>query len=189
MKTNKLIAAILFLVACAPLSSVAHADLVYDFYNHPLDQNGHSLSGTITTTDTAHADGSLTAGEVISWSWSTSGSNPISGSSSDLNSSTLINGWVSISPTEITLAQPNIMSQEQYGLVLSGSAGRLIWVRDEDGFGGFTELFEAQGSWQSYSPGMSNTDPWLVATVSTVPEPSSGLALLALVGYCLRRRR
>lgn len=168
----------------------AQADLVYDFQSHSADQSGHSLTGSIVTTDNAINDGILITSEVVSWNWSISGPNAASVSSTDSGATTFLQGDVLISASGITIGQPNIMSDDTYALEIgNNSSGRLSWSRSEF-FGTFTEIYQGANAWSTFSPGMSGSDPWQVANLSTVPEPSGGLvATMGIAGLLLQRRR
>ena len=172
-------------------SGSSRADLIYTFSNHLSDQSGHTLFGTIRTTDTAPNDGSLLANEILGWSFTMTGPNATSASSTDQSSYTIVNGDVSISATEITLAAPNVMSSDIYSLIIGSGTGRVVWYREDD-FGATNDLYEATGAWSTPFPSMSNTDPWQIATLQVVPEPSSfsiiGIAGLAWIGIRRKRR-
>src|SRR5262245_31502657 len=50
-----------------------HAARVYQVVNYPLEQFGHTINGTITTTDDAPLDSILQATEILDWQWSITG--------------------------------------------------------------------------------------------------------------------
>jgi hypothetical protein len=186
--------AFVFLAISHLAGTQATADLVYAIENHASDQNGHTVSGLITTTDAAINDGWLLASEVLSWEFATSGPTSTSISSTDASALLQISGDVMISATSINLEQPLVMSGFLNRIEMSHSDGsRLIWHRDEF-FGEFTDIYQSfsqnNGAWTNNSPIMSGTDPWLVATrVSSVPEPTSIAMFGSVAGLGLIRRR
>lgn len=173
----------------------SRADIIYSIENHPSDQNGHSVSGLITTTDAAINDGYLVASEILGWEFAISGPTSTSVLSTNAGSFLQLSGDVLISANEITLEQPGIMSGFLNRIELGHSDGsRVIWHRDEF-FSSFTEIYQGfsqnNAAWVNNSPSMSGTNPWLVATrlaTDAVPEPSSLSLLGALTGLVLIRR-
>ncbi len=194
LRTISLIAAITISSIWAPS---ANAALIYDLANYPADQNGHSLSGTITTTDTAPDDGQLLATEILSWEIDVIGPHGFSGAMSDANSNTLAAG-VAITPTEIVLPYPQIIGVYDFQLYIKDHAARLAYVRAHEPFGvGFFSFYTAErpaapDAWHVVEPLMNNsppnhgTAPWVVGT--RVPEPSSLMLLCSLAGVALFRR-
>ncbi|MCA9239635.1 MAG: hypothetical protein KDA37_05525, partial [Planctomycetales bacterium] len=63
----------LLIVPLLLAAASAHAERIYRLVDYPDLQNGHTLSGTITTTDDAPDDGLLHAGEIVAWEWSSTG--------------------------------------------------------------------------------------------------------------------
>lgn len=79
----------------------AHAERIYHLVDYPDLQNGHTLSGTITTTDDAPDDGLLDAEEILAWQWSITGSRTFM-QSSELETRRIVDG-MSISARGIEL--------------------------------------------------------------------------------------
>ena len=67
--------------------------IIYAIQNYPADQDGYTLSGTITTDGVI---GGLAASDIVSWSWTISypGESPVTFSSSDPQTGIFL-GWVS----------------------------------------------------------------------------------------------
>ena len=69
-------------MACVPLLHV-RADVIYEIVDYPEEQNGWTLSGTISVLDTAKDDSLLDGAEITEWDWTASkGGNVATGSSS-----------------------------------------------------------------------------------------------------------
>ena len=75
------------------LVPAAHAARIYELVNYPDLQSGHTLSGTITTTDDAPDDGLLETEEIRDWEWMISGQTNI---------------WAVYEPTNGTAYPPTI---------------------------------------------------------------------------------
>ncbi len=194
LRTTLVIAAIATSLFFVP---IANAALIYDLADYPAHQNGHSLSGTITTTDTAPDDGQLMATEILAWEFEIIGPHGFGGALSDPNSHTSGTG-VMITPTEIILPYPPITFFGVYGFTLRTDDGTLDYVRAHDPFGvGFFNWYRAYrhpepDPWFADAPLMNNappnheTAPWVVAT--RVPEPSGFMLVCSLAGAVLFRR-
>ena len=166
-----------------------HADLTYQLTDNVAEQNGHSLTGQIVTTDSAPDDGVLDVGEVLSWNYSVSGPTPLA--ANDL--ATNILGIVSISPTAITLSEPTIdpsINELQLGV---GNES-LLYTRIVDiGGAGVFDIYRASDgnneAWDFVDPVFEGAldGTWTIATL--VPEPSgnalvaSGIAMIALLRH------
>lgn len=182
------------------LGSVSQASLIYSFEDYANFQNGHTLSGTITTTDSAPDDGLLVSAEILDWSFSVIGPNGFS-ASKNANSPPEVFGEVGISATQITIGFPPNEPEAnelnfQTGL---GQFPQLRYLQINDPFGaGVIEQYEAglSGSaWQTF-PNALGGNPWVVATAAVtaapLPEPSSLLVwslASSLVGLMWWRRR
>lgn len=179
----------------------AHAERVYHLVDYPALQNGHTLSGTITTTDDAPADGILKTAEILDWHWSITGQNPYS---AYYNPSP---------PTGLTtnLAQNIAISASIIGLPMDAAARLYLNHFPMTGAPpGSIELFLSwqtflnnQGTyasssalqypardtqipiWTSFLTSPSNI--WLVAVA--IPEPSIFISLLLLIVTACNTRR
>ncbi len=199
------------LVAAIIISSLSTRDagavLIYDFASYPADQDGHSLAGTIVTTDSAPNDGFLMDAEILSWAFEVSGPRGFSSSSSDPSSDAQVFGNVAITTTEITMAYPQTLGDTNdlqfYG---NNFGSRLAYFRVNDPFlvGVFStytanrnRLNANDAAWTVNNPLMNNSPqtsidaPWVIAT--RVPEPTGFTLMCTLAGPALfviaRRRR
>ena len=172
--------------------------ITYTIQNYPADQNGATLSGTITTDG---AVGTLATTDFLSWSWTITppGETPLTLSSSDAGAQVfLFPGSVLVaSQSAITIAPRQdsidgssfaLESLSQGGDVLSGLE------YDRPGNGGGPSFYSATNNegadiWFTQNAAMGGTDPWVIALAgSAVPEPSSILLLsLGTAGVLLIR--
>ncbi|MGP0069831.1 MAG: PEP-CTERM sorting domain-containing protein [Isosphaeraceae bacterium] len=168
------------------------APITYAIQNYPADQNGATLSGTITTDGTI---GELMDSNVLSWSWTITptGGTPFTLSSVDVGSGFGITGTgVSASTSEITIASP----------ISQGFLNDMVFT-GIDAAGLFYDRFVGAGTyygsvpntipvWNTGNPAMGGTDPWVIA-VASVPEPSTltlaGLGVVSVLAFGLARRR
>lgn len=164
------------LMGVAGLCSTACGDIIYTMEDHPAFQNGHSLSGTITTTDTAPDDGLLLSSEIVDWAFSVSGPNAFTAAKSTGSPAPVVTGAVGISPTAITMQFPVIdpsVNELTFSQMAGGPTIRYLQVLDFTGPGVFGEYsgIATAGSdaWQSLPDETGLGNPWLIATA--VPEP------------------
>ncbi len=171
-------------------ANIAEAGAItYAIENYPADQEGYTLSGTITTDGVI---GGLAASDIVSWSWTISypGEPPVTFSSSDPQSGVFLDGAVVASQSAIIVglpSQPGANFLELYQGVPGSIENAIVYnrllsaglppVNDYDG------ATSAIGGWSTYSPSMGGTDPWVIAATTAVPEPSS-LALAGLAVTC-----
>ena len=188
-------AATLCLLLVVP--QMTKADMIYDLQNYPADQNGHTLSGTITTDGTI---GSLQGGNIISWNVTIDAVDKFS--SQDFPAGTNLSGTGLIAtPTELTLATP---TTGQNSLYINSSPGGLfndvLWIRyPVGGLDVYLAAYQAPNLtttlWSTSSPQMGGTDPWVLGEAQTtaVPEPSAivlvGSAIVCGLAYGLARKR
>jgi PEP-CTERM motif len=168
--------------------------ITYSIQNYPADQNGASLSGTITTDGTI---GNLASSDILSWSWTITplGGTPFTLTSSDPDSITNVLGSLVASASEITIAVPVNGGAETNDLTLenAGGIGSLEYSRESGGSVYFGYTASNAPIWFTGNPSMGGTDPWVIATAS-VPEPSTitlaGLgAVVGLLHGLARKRR
>jgi hypothetical protein len=188
----------------------ARADIVYNLVSYPGDQGGWTLSGSITTDGTL---GYLTATSpafdvpaIKSWTWTASlGNNSVTFSSTDPSATLNLYGTLIATPTELLLPFPTLALQSTYNseeLWLYGETELLRWVRVNNnpppivsyGPPGYWEDYRASDGvylWNNPSPSMGGGDPWLIAQVAQLPEPSglviAGLSTVVLLGYARHR--
>ena len=92
------------------------ADVVYNLNSYPSEQNNGALSGSITVTDTASNDGSLTDAEILRWTWTAqdaTAENTLSASSTDPGALGSVRGAI-ITPSDILLPAPGILALYAY---------------------------------------------------------------------------
>lgn len=175
------------LVALLAAPCFCNAGLItYSIQNYPADQNGANVSGTITTDGTI---GNLSAGDILSWSWTITpaGGTAFTFSSTEGTSRLYVSGSVVASPSEITIAEPSLGYENAFEFMAYG--GGADYYRND-----FTDFYSAENVWFTYNPSMGGTDPWVIAVASAaVPEPSSltlaGLAVLSGLAHGLARTR
>ena len=162
----------------------AHAARIYQLVNYPALQEGHTLAGTITTTDDAPDDSVLEAAEILHWQWTITGPNNLS---ADGSSPTQLEGITittnSIEFPSLSTAVLSLRNQSQFEEPLPA----LAWFhRFNDDSGMFeptylatvvTDVSRPPSIWSSNLAGLA-TSSWIVATI--VPEPSC--CLLAVLG-------
>ena len=174
-------------LALTALPPVVSADLTYNLQNYPADQNGWTLSGTITTDGNF---GTLTPLDITSWTFTiTNGTSTHSATSTIASVSGLIANQTSLQLPFNTqqdflfLDSGFELNYEHDFMTNAYSAGEL------NQFGQFVPF------WDTTNPAMGGTDPWVIAVAATtaVPEPSSlimvlGLGAIGMFGYAWRRR-
>lgn len=196
----------LFLLAltlsCWLGSVPTHAARIYNIVDYPDLQNGHTVSGTITVSDSAPEDGLLTTEEILDWEWEVSDGLEVTPgqmhpTEPDSSSFTEVLG--------IEIDSQGVYFSHELGQIFklqintnTNSRGYnthdLAWL---SGFPDFSSLYAFSGiiggdmltvAWVTDLP--ASPDRWLIAT--SVPEPS-GLALsccvIAYAAAMLRRRK
>ena len=158
------------------LGSIVQADLLYRFEDYPGIQDGHTLSGTIRTYESAPDDGLLQTDEITDWYIDVSGSD---GFALDSNSNHLlaIEGLVHITPTEISIAH---IESNFNGLSFRDGRQSLQYSRVSDELGaGFYDAYSAspganRQAWYALDPIELGWEPWKVASFETIEKRSSG---------------
>jgi PEP-CTERM motif len=172
--------------------------ITYTIQNYPADQNGATLSGTITTDG---AVGTLATTDFLSWSWTITppGETPLTLSSSDAGAQVfLFPGSVLVaSQSAITIApRQDSIDGSSFALESLSQGGEQLSSLEYDrpGSGGGPSFYSARNNegadiWFTQNPAMGGTDPWVIALAgSAVPEPSSILLLsLGTAGVLLIR--
>jgi hypothetical protein len=194
-----LIVALLFAATMLP----CHADHVYQLVDYPANQEGHTLNGTITTTNDAPNDSILDVAEILSWQWSISGPNSFAANSTEFLDNASIALGVQITTEAISLPAPTLSDPGPFRLVLSrrtslGGRGELshglTWQSVNTPSAGTTNISSAgrmqgdavQGFWSGSAtfPGRLG---WIVAVA--VPEPTTMLLFSCAIPAALWRRR
>lgn len=197
---------VLFYLLSFFLARNATADLIYYFGNYSIDQNGHSLTGTLVVSDTAPSDGLLVDAEILSWQFDVSGPRGFSSSSSNVSADVQLSGIVTITETEISMSFPqNNRSVNDLQFYDNNFRSRLAYFRVNDLMGaGVFSTYTASGNltnsvnaaWNQIGPVMNNASPnhvnmpWIIATA--VPEVSGtfvGVLLASAISLFSRRRR
>jgi hypothetical protein len=138
--------------------------IIYSIQNYPSEQNGHTLSGTVTTDGKI---GPLAGSDITSWSVIFDDTLTLTGSAVRLE------GVVQATSTSITLpAAPSNSDANLLVLVAPAGEGDLEWERLT---GSSTGIYEASHApliqlWRTNPATLGGTDPWVLAAV---PEPSS----------------
>ena len=168
------------------VSRTTRADMIYDIQNYPSDQQGHTVTGTITTDGII---GPLTEADIKSWTvtFDQGTRDAYTFSSTPLNAEVFVAG-VQATPTNMTMSAPTSASSEtRLSLeVVGGEApsNDLQWARYLSSPTG--EQLNLEGSysahgkngdrlWYTGNPQVGGTDPWVlaVAPASAIPEPAS----------------
>ena len=172
--------------------SLEAGQITYTIQNYPADQNGASLAGTITTDG---AIGNLAIADILSWSWTITpaGGTATTVSSSDALTAVIIFESVVASRSSITLAGN---ANNAFALTQSDTSGDVFNDLDYERFVGEEQQYVGQLTgdvWVTRNPVMGGTDPWVIAEVATVPEPTSlrltGMGAVFGVAYSLARKR
>jgi len=171
--------------------------ITYSIQNYPADQNGATLSGTITTDgvigNLAQGDFLSGSGDILSWNWTITpvGGTPFTVTSSDAGSLTVVEGSLVASASEITMAGVLAGAPNDFSSQGSNPEGDLEWNREVSGGTYFGEA-GTFAFWFTGNPSMGGTKPWVIA-VASVPEPSTltlaGLGAISGLVYSLARKR
>jgi hypothetical protein len=178
-------ASVSMLIAAPHLAEAG--EITYAIQNYPADQQGATLSGTITTDGVI---GTLAATDILSWSWTITpaGGTPSTVTSSDAGAEAFSVGSIVASQSAITIAPTGSTDDSALALDVV-ERERLIsgLLYDRPGISGMPSTYDGTDDdsvvWNTPNPAMGGTDPWAIAEVATVPEPSS-LTLAALAVTC-----
>jgi hypothetical protein len=172
------------------LAAPARADRVYAFNNYPADQDGGTLSGSITVLDSAPDDGVLNIGEVVGWNW-TASNDPVSVSAHSAEDGAFFSpggAGVTITETDILLAD---QASLQVGVENPGHSAALSYFKNVLSPTIYSAEEDSQFVWiTSPAADALGGDPWVIATF--VPEPGtvtllvSALLAISLITACRR---
>ena len=208
-----------FIVALALLAGIifapraVRADITYMFQNYPADQQNYgarySLTGQIVTDG---ATGNLSASDILSWTVTitNTATDQIYGAYGGGSSSVYIEGLIQATATQITIADPSepalgtftaneILFHAYPEFTMDYHRGWDYESARPRNPGPGTEVsdqyYQAEESityWSEGNPAMGGTDPWVIASVASVPEPSTGLVAVfgsvSGIAYGLVRR-
>ena len=168
--------------AATALIAAAHiaeaGQITYSLQNYAADQNGSTLSGSVTTDGNL---GTLTQADIVAWTWTVT---PPVGAPFTLSGSGADSIVQNLIATDKQLLLPEIQSENQnFELALVGGNADLQYRRDFFHDGVPDRYIGSPGGvnfWATNNPQMGGTDPWVIGVaVSSVPEPS-GVVLLGL---------
>lgn len=173
----------------------AHAERVYRLVDYPDLQNGHSLSGTITTTDDAPEDGLLISEEITNWSWTVTGAH-IATQSSEVETLKVLQG-IGITDDAILLpqwkeARLELRSSLEIGF---GESFFLRWVSRPDtsnsSFTYSTSLtgFDGDLPRSFWVADLHSMPSRMHAIATAVPGPGSCALSLAILTSLVRRSK
>lgn len=180
-------AAVSILVAGA--HTTVAGPITYALQNYAADQNGSTLTGSITTDGNL---GILTAADIVAWTWTVTppvgAPFTVSGSGADSVVQNLI-------ATDTQLLLPEIQTENQnFELALVGGNADLEYRRDFFHDGIPDRYIGSPGVvsfWSTNNPQMGGTDPWVIGVAgAAVPEPSGVVLLgLGITGLLVARAR
>ncbi len=171
MKSTKqfALAAALLTLVCGLGTEATAGSMVYQLVNDPIDQNGYTLSGTITTDGVF---GPIGVSDIEAWTFTLSGHGLTDTySSTDPNAVTVIHKAIA-TPTSIIVSGDTSLS------VLGVGAG-IFWLPESERYTGFIADITA---WIAQPPGGYPDHTWTIATAK-IPEPPA-LALGGIAGLC-----
>ena len=169
--------------ATLAVSRPSAASIVYTVISFPGDQEGATLTGTITTDGTI---GVITATEIIAWQFSVSkpSQTPYSFASTDSNP-LIINPIASADAS-------NFYVTDGGGVGFTSDSGTIICDNDTDQYASAIPGPDFVPGWFDSALTVLPTDgsDWLIASVAAaVPEPSCFTFLLVVCPLMLRRVR
>jgi hypothetical protein len=193
MKRIRLATAALAILLVPHLSQAGQ--ITYSIQNYAADQNGSTLSGSVTTDGNL---GTLTSADIVAWTWTVT---PPTGPALTLSGVTSTVSLLMATDQQLLLpiGENNAIPSEFFlvGPVGSSSAS-LQYFRPSVGQG--DNIYSAGNGnlgssyWITDNPQVGGTDPWVIGVAaSSVPEPSSlvlnGVAGVAgVLAQWLRRR-
>jgi hypothetical protein len=173
-------------------ANIAEAgQITYSIQDYPADQQGATLSGTITTDGNL---GRLTAADIVAWTWTVT---PPTGPPLTLSGVTSTVSLLMATDQQLLLpiGENNAIPSEFFLVGPVGSStAQLEYFRPSTGQG--DSIYSAANGnlgsayWITDNPQMGGTDPWVIAEVaSSVPEPSGAVLLsLGISGLLLGRK-
>jgi PEP-CTERM motif len=194
LRRNRSMLVLLSFLAVIVQGSVRGGTVTYQIQNYPANQDGWTLSGTITI-KTSATSGTLAEGDITAWSWTISkGSDSYTYKSTDKGAAVQLEGTVTYTPTQIlmpvgTKKDPNL-------LILATDSGypALFWENKEKSPGYYGRYvppgFRFMYAWNEEPKTLGGKRTWVLASV---PEPSgvllAGLGFACVIPYAMFRRR
>ena len=164
--------------------------ITYSLQNYAADQNGSTLTGSITTDGNL---GTLTAADIVAWTWTVT---PPAGPPLTLSGVTSTVSLLMATDQQLLLpiGENNAIPSEFFLVGPVGSStAQLEYFRPSVGQG--DSIYSAANGnlgsayWITDNPPMGGTDPWVIGVAtSSVPEPSGVvLVSLGITGLLLAR--
>jgi hypothetical protein len=176
------------MMLCAALLLVgfverAQADYIYSLDTYNSQQNGWTISGTVTTDTNT---GVLSTADILSWMLTlTKPGNATISFSGNTTNATALN--LEATPSSLTLSGANA------SLYLLVNSNIIVWDRQQ---GFYYSVTSGSQHWAESGASISlpTPDTWVVASAGAAPEPATiSLAIVGLVmlgvAYLIRRCR
>ena len=176
--------------------SALRADTTYNLINYPAEQDGWTLTGSITLEDGYTGYITYLTGGITAWQFEATKPSETTLSASSLSGSI---GWYSdgIFATSTSLILPSNVGFSEYGFYLkdSDNAPMLLYVNSYGELGDYYESYRLSNSpedppWSHYE---SSSDPIPSRVIAVVPEPGTFIlgvgALCVGLAYAVRKRR
>jgi PEP-CTERM motif len=174
-------AAVAVSVLVAGARTTLAGQITYSLQNYAADQNGSTLSGSVTTDGNL---GTLTSADIVAWTWTVT---PPVGPPLTLSGVTSTVSLLMATDQQLLLpiGENNAIPSEFFLVGPVGSStAQLEYFRPSVGQG--DSIYSAANGnlasayWITDNPQMGGTDPWVIGVAtSSVPEPS-GVVLLGL---------
>jgi hypothetical protein len=155
--------------------------VTYKIVNYPAQQDGWTLSGTITI-NTTEASGTLTAKDITSWNWTIKKDKTVVNiGRTGAGSGVEIDGTVRYTPTQILLPPGTAEAKNQFVLTTAFGSNNMLWNNNPSGIYSGTYVNDANRrvrAWFDPTTTLGGNTTWVIAIV---PEPST--ILLAGIGF------
>jgi len=181
-------------IAMLLVPSISEAGpITYVLQNYAADQNGSTLTGSVTTDGNL---GTLTSADIVSWSWTISAplGPPLTVSGSTIGSHAGANLLIATTQQLLLSEGGNLNPAEFFLRGPAAAEDSLAWVRDPSENVYYSYNSSASSYiWDTSNPGMGGTDPWVIGVSgASVPEPASvtllGLGITGLLVRAWRRQ-
>jgi hypothetical protein len=186
MKRIRLAAVAIAIVMTAGISKAGQ--ITYSLQNYATDQAGSTLTGSVTTDGNL---GTLTAADIVAWTWTVS---PPVGAPFTLSGVASTVSLLIATDTQLLLpvGQSNAVPSEFFLVGPAGtSSAELTYFRPSVGQGDsiYGASSNTSGFWITDNPAMGGTNPWVIGVAAAaVPEPSGAVLMsLGIAGLLLGR--